>query len=92
MMDKTIQQAVIDLQEYATNLSLLFEGIKDLPVLVDEVNDKIGRINSSNSLYRVQATITTINRLLFYSIVDLNQIQSKIFDIALAFEELEEDK
>ncbi|WP_077319075.1 hypothetical protein [Virgibacillus proomii] len=63
-----------------------------MPVLVGEANDKTGKIKSSNSLYNVQATLTTIHRLLFYSIVDLDQIQLKISDIALTFEELEENK
>jgi len=78
-MDEKYKFAINDLDEQAGKLYLLIEGLKGIPEALEEINFKLGSVNKRQEIFRLQSTIDVVNRLLFYSLVDLQEIQETIF-------------
>jgi len=87
-MDEKYKFAINDLDEQVGKLYLLFEGLKRIPEVLNEVNYKVGSINNRQEIFRLQSTIDVVNRLLFYTLVDLQGIQEIIFGCQEALTEL----
>jgi|SRR5690625_764746 len=87
-MNEKYQFAINDLDEQAGKLYLLFEGLKGAPEVLKEVNFKLGSINNRQEIFRLQSCIDVVNRLLFYSLVDLREIQETIFSCQETLAEL----
>ncbi len=74
VMEEKYQKAILDLFEIPGKLYLLGEDLKAFSKILYEIKLNIGKENDREKIESLKANIEVIDRLIFYSLVDLQRM------------------
>jgi len=74
IMEERYQKAILNLFEIPGKLYLLSEDLKAFSKILYEIKLNIGEKNNKEKIESLKANIEVIDRLIFYSLVDLRRM------------------